>query len=252
MDKKFVFISGLHRSGTSILHRILRSSEGISGFHDTNVPQDEGQHLQSVFQPAKTYGGPGKFAFHPEAHLDENSPLVTEENKRKLLEEWSKFWDMNKSILIEKSPPNLVRTRFLQAMFPNAYFLTVIRHPVAVALATKKWSGTSVDHLFDHWLKAHDIYSADKKQLKHEITFTYEDMVENPSKVIGAIGSFLGTELPYKEGFSNKNVDYFAKWPAENVNFFFRGSRKNTIRKYEDKVAAYGYSLIDLNKYNKL
>jgi len=53
MDKKFVFISGLHRSGTSILHRILRSSEGISGFHDTNVPQDEGQHLQSVFNPQK-------------------------------------------------------------------------------------------------------------------------------------------------------------------------------------------------------
>jgi hypothetical protein len=251
MDKKFVFISGLHRSGTSILHRILRSSEGISGFHGTNVPQDEGQHLQSVFKPAKSYGGPGKFAFHPEAHLDENSPLVTDKNKIKLLEEWSKFWDMKKSILIEKSPPNLVRTRFLQSMFPNAYFLTIIRHPVAVALATKKWSGTSVDNLFDHWLKAHDIYSADKIYLRHELTFTYENMAENSAKIIDVIGSFLGIELPYDGDFLNKNVDYFSKWPVKNVNIFFRGPRKNTIRKYEDKVSAYGYSLIDLNKYNK-
>jgi len=111
---KNVFICGLHKSGTSIIHDILRQHSEISGFENTNVPKDEGQHLQSVFSTALPYGGPGKFALSPKAHLDEKSSLITAENKKKLFDEWSKFWDLGKTVLVEKSPINLVRTRFLQ------------------------------------------------------------------------------------------------------------------------------------------
>ena len=76
-DKTFVFIGGLHRSGTSILHRLLCEHPDTSGFEDTGVPEDEGQHLQSVFEPAYIHGGPGEFAFHAEAHLTEKSSLVS-------------------------------------------------------------------------------------------------------------------------------------------------------------------------------
>src|ERR1700693_1221710 len=83
----FVFLGGLHRSGTTLLFRMLREHPAISGFannQDANewlAAEDEGQYLQSVYPQAIFWGGPGKFAFSPEAHLTEQSELLTVESK---------------------------------------------------------------------------------------------------------------------------------------------------------------------------
>lgn len=53
------------------------ASPGASGFEDTGVPEDGGQHPQSVFEPASVYGGPGEFAFYAGAHLSEESALIS-------------------------------------------------------------------------------------------------------------------------------------------------------------------------------
>ena len=79
--KTLVFVGGLHRSGTSLLHRCLAEHPDASGFRGTGVPEDEGQHLQSVYRPARAHGGPGRFGFDPGAHLTEESPLVSDENR---------------------------------------------------------------------------------------------------------------------------------------------------------------------------
>ena len=140
--KKFIFISGLHRSGTSLLYRILKEQDEISGLSKTNELEDEGQHVQTVYKPAYEFGGVGKFGFNINARLDENSKLINELNRKKLFNEWSRFWDLEKNILLEKSPPNIIRTRFLQKMFPNSYFINITRHPIATSIASKKWSKT--------------------------------------------------------------------------------------------------------------
>lgn len=44
MEKKYVFIGGLHRSGTSTITNILGTSNLVSILTDTNVPENEGQH----------------------------------------------------------------------------------------------------------------------------------------------------------------------------------------------------------------
>ena len=76
-EHRFVFLAGLHRSGTTLLARLLAAHPEISGFSGTGVPADEGQHLQSVYPAAKEYGGPGRFGFAPESHLTEASPLAS-------------------------------------------------------------------------------------------------------------------------------------------------------------------------------
>ena len=82
---KFIFICGLHRSGTSLLYKILKSQSEISGLSNTGAIEDEGQHLQSIFKAANKFGGPGKFGFNKASYLDESSELINEENKKKLL-----------------------------------------------------------------------------------------------------------------------------------------------------------------------
>ena len=66
-NRKIIFICGLHRSGTSLLYKILKNQSQISGLEETKVVEDEGQHIQTVYPTALTYGGPGKFGFHEES-----------------------------------------------------------------------------------------------------------------------------------------------------------------------------------------
>ena len=155
-SQRYLFIGGLHRSGTSLLRRALQSHSRIGAFRNTPAPEDEGQHLQTIFPTAAVYGGPGRFCFARDACLTETSSFVTPENREKLLREWGRYWDKDKTVLMEKSPPNLIRiVRFLQAMFPDSLFLMIIRHPLAGSYATQKWSNTDILELVEHWIIAH-------------------------------------------------------------------------------------------------
>ena len=76
-EQRLVFVGGLHRIGTTPLARCLAAHPQISGFEHTGVEEDEGQHLQTVYPPARAHGGPGRFALSAAAHLTETSPLLT-------------------------------------------------------------------------------------------------------------------------------------------------------------------------------
>ena len=218
VHKKYIFIVGLHRSGTTLLANYLKEHPDVSGFENTDFPMDEGQFLQTVFPIAKEYGGPGKFGFDRRSHLTENSLLLTEENHQQLHDEWSRYWDLSKEYLLEKSPPSITKTRFLQKVFPNSYFILIQRHPLAVSYATQKWSKTSIKLLLEHWLECHNIFHNDSKYLKNVYTVKYENIVGNPLKEINNIYNFIGLKsLNNKELFNDKikkniNTKYFDMW----------------------------------------
>jgi hypothetical protein len=231
------------------LHKILSASEDISGFENTGVMEDEGQHLQTVYKPAKCFGGPGKFAFNNNARLDENSDLINLENKHKLLIEWGRYWNTDKPVLIEKSPPNLIRTRFLQAMFTNTYFITIIRHPIPVSYATQKWSKTNLEDLIKHWVIAHQIYYNDKKLLKNELFLSYEDMINSPSKIFSYISEFLGVKIEFEDRLQDSNNKYFKMWKSRNLFHIKTNLEKlKIIQNNEVLVNQFGYSLIDIER----
>jgi hypothetical protein len=240
MEQRLVFVGGLHRSGTSLLTRCLAQHPLVSGFEGTGVPEDEGQHLQTVYRPAKDFGGPGRFAFDPDARLTEDSPLVTDESRRRLMEEWGRWWDTTKPVLVEKSPPNLVRCRFLQALFPGARLVMVQRHPLAVAYATQKWSRTSLRSLLRHWLAAHEAFEEDRPRLEHVQLVRFEDFAAEPAATLEAVYGFLGLD-PVPPGIEirpDANDAYLARWREEP-----RLRRSRLARAFERRVQRFGYSL---------
>jgi Sulfotransferase family len=268
---KYVFVCGLPRSGTSLLGRNIARMENCTGLHNTGVFEDEGRFLQDVYPTEDVCGGPGRFGFDPRAHLTETSPLLTDENVAKLRASWHPYWDHSKTIFVEKTPANLLMTRFLQAAFPNSYFIVIKRHPISVGMAAQKWkvNVTSLCNMFEHWLHCHGLYEQDKKYLKHVYQLRYEDYIENPVKYHQEIAGFIGTrvsEPPRQDGFR-----YVAQWRnplglrvpegtmeavtgAHNQKYFNRWSdllSKSLLRryyryiavKYEPKFTEYGYSL---------
>lgn len=212
-NHRFLFIGGLHRSGTSIVHQLLREHPDASGFSDTGVPEDEGQHLQTVFPPAHELGGPGGFAFDPRSHLTEDSALITPENREKLLREWGAYYQLDKKVLLEKSPPDLVRSRFLQELFPDAFFLFVVRHPVAVTLATRKWRDATLVEMLLHWHVAYSTMLMDLRRLRRYKIIRYEDLVESPQRWCDEICDRIAIERFTPRGaVANHNLKYFKAW----------------------------------------
>lgn len=253
---KYVFLCGLHRSGTTVLGRNVGRLEQCTGFKNTPRSSDEeGQVLQDVYPVDTDFGGAGRFGFDPRAHVTENSDLLTPENIANLRASWHSYWADDKAICIEKTPRNLLMTRFMQAAFPNSYFIVIKRHPIAVSMATQRLKGpgifwklrpASLHRLFEHWLHCHRMFEQDKKYLNRVYELSYEDYIENPSKYHREIAAFIGTRVP--EGLMEEITDaynqkYIDRWRHLLTNSFFSGYYRYIARKYESRFTAHGYSL---------
>ncbi|MQA75727.1 MAG: hypothetical protein GEU88_15530 [Solirubrobacterales bacterium] len=257
---RILFVGGLHRSGTTPVTRWIAQRPDVSALTGTGVPEDEGQHLQDVYPPARAHGGPGKFALSPEAHLTDRSPMVTVANAERIWSAWAPHWNLDADLVVEKSPANLVRTRFLQALFPGrSCFLLVVRHPIAVAYATKRWTRrpswvppqasrrmelfqAGTGSLVRHWATAHGLFLSDAPFLDHVMIVRYEDLVAEPEAEINGIARFLG--LPRRPGDyevrPGLNERYIERWNRRRVRLARRWSVE---REYEDAARRFGYSL---------
>ena len=252
---RHVFVGGLHRSGTTPLARLLGQHPEISGLTGTGVSEDEGQHLQDVYAKIRAHGGMGRFANTQAAHLTARSPLVSAANADRLVDAWSPYWDDRRRLLLEKSPANLIMTTFLEALFPGAAFIVVVRHPIAVALAMQKWNPTivarngrrrtSLSGLVSHWLAAHALLRADAPQVGRLHVVRYEDLVADPQSRLAQIGEFLRLRSPLEPsglrgGMSSR---YQQDWDAMRRSPLRRHLRRRIEERYAEDVAAYGYDL---------
>jgi GNAT superfamily N-acetyltransferase len=250
-DRTLVFVGGLHRSGTTPLARCLAAHPRVSGFAATGEKEDEGQHLQSVYPSARQYGGAGRFAHTSLPHLTEGSPLATPENARRLVEGWAPYWDLDRPVLLEKSPPNLVMTRFLQALFPDARFVMMVRHPVVVTLSTHRWRGrTSYAKLLEHWFSAHDRFRADAPHIRNLCVVKYEELVADPPTTLARVGSFLRLDgdVPASSLQTHRSDTYQRQWAALIARApWQRIAITRLLNRYEERAREYGYSLRDLS-----
>ncbi|MCW8091286.1 sulfotransferase family protein [Alteromonas sp. ASW11-130] len=249
IDKDFLFLAGHHRSGTSLMHEIIRGHPKVSGFSNTGVPEDEGQHLQDVYAPALAFGGAGKYIFDQNSYMNEHHVLATAHNAKTLYQQWEKFYNSDCHYYIEKSPPNLIRTRFLQTLFPNSKFVIILRHPLAVAYATQKWSKTSIKSLVEHTLRGYEIFFNDLNHLNEVYVLRYEEFIEQPQVELDKIFKFLELEaIPIQhEVRKNINDKYFAMWEA-NRSSIIKKMQFPVTRAIEKRANLFGYSIKEFRK----
>lgn len=132
----FLHVGGPHRGGTTILWELLREHPRLAGFgNKVGADASEGVFMQTVFphmgvgheinavdiamgrtdsRLSKAMKGLGRYAFNERFHFTEDSHLVTIQNRDKLLRQWGYFWDLERPVLLEKSPTNMVMSRLLQ------------------------------------------------------------------------------------------------------------------------------------------
>ena len=140
-------------------------------------------------------------------------------------------------MLLEKSPPNLVRMRFLQALFPQASFVVVVRHPVVVALGTKKWARTtSWTTLMANWFAAHETFLEDATRIHRLHAVRYEDFAADPARVLAEIAAFAGLdgEVPSDSVQAQRSVRYAQIWHGweRSANPWLRARHRRLCRRF--------------------
>ena len=236
---RVVFICGLHRSGTTLLHDYLCAHYDLSFFQSTKVPENEGQFLQDVFMAERPFGGPGAFAFYPQMQFAPvTPPEAAEATGRRLLAQWDGWSTGESPVLLEKSPPNIVRIAYFRSLFPNARFIVWTRDPRAVTLSTQKWHDLPVSQLMMHWSAAYMKAFADLEA--DCIVASYEAFCADPAGTAARLAEFCGfarrpEPLPLAERFAtveNANAKYLPHFPES-----FR--MRNPVRAWE----LFGYSI---------
>jgi hypothetical protein len=246
---RFVFVGGVHRSGTSYTARAIATHPGISAFRDTGVQEDEGEHLQSVYPDSWDHGGMGRFAFAPAAHLTEQSPLVNDDSRQVLWEEWGRLWDLSRPVLLEKSPPNLLKMRFLQALFPDSGQVLVIRHPVSVVLSSLRWRTAlggvlSAHRVLDHWIAANELAMADAAHVRRLYVLRYEDLLSDSPHELERISTALDLTPDFSpERFdASREARNLEDWKSLAAGSIRRGYFRWIERRYEPLIQRFGYS----------
>lgn len=235
MTSQFIFIGGLQRSGTTVLGRLLAQHSEMTGMTGTPTREDEGQFVQDVYLTDHEMGrqmhreiftGSGRivrWAYHPQAHLVEEDARSIPGAGRRLRASWSGYWEKpDAAVLIEKSPSNLMRTRFLQELFSGAGFIIITRHPLMQALAVRKWAmyrtrvGFSLSLLIDHWLTAMECFASDQPSLERSLIVKYEDLTAAPTETLTVCQRFIGVPVEHlsTSAITNRNSRYAAYWSA--------------------------------------
>lgn len=205
---RYVFVGGLHRSGTSLVARLIGDLPGVSAINAAPVPEKEGVYLQGAIPHTARHGTPMHFATDPAQHHIEGSDFDRLETQMRLQRDWAPYF-AEAPWRVEKSPVNLTRMRLYQQLFPLSQFVVVTRHPEAVAAATSKW--VDMDHaaMMDHWLDAHDIVRRGLAYLHAVMTVRYEDLVADPTATLARLAAFLDVNaVPAPQDIRNGNRDY--------------------------------------------
>lgn len=129
---------------------------------------------------------------------------------------------------------SVLTSRLLQALLaPKATFLFITRHPLAVALAHKRWASCarmSIGSLVLHYVVSHRILAADLPHLSRVRVLRYEDLVDGPKGVGGPKGctnrvlGWLGLRPLAASAFAAIASDTNAKYEREYCHGARNGS----------------------------
>ena len=184
----WLFVLGLNNSGTSILAHLLETHPEIRA-----LPA-EGQALTKALPTGAELGVRRNWTtrmeqFHWTEDTHSDAALRTRYD-------WAYHANPRPGIVLEKSPPNTVRGRWLQEHFRPSRFIGIARHPYAVCEGMRRRGGLPVAESARHWALGNATMLDDADQLDRFELVTYEHICDQPDETLTRVESFLNLEIP--------------------------------------------------------
>lgn len=222
-NKTWLFLVGCYNSGTTLLAELLGHHPSISAL------PTEGHFITDQFIKDYDIGLPRMWVDREDIFcLNEND---TGPDPYRLTKEWAMRLDCRKPVLLEKSPPNAAKTRWLQQHFENAHFVGIMRNPYAVAEGITRKADPK--HLINswpieksayQWMRSNQVLIEDAKHLKKFMWIKYEDFAEDTVTALNSITDFIGVP-------SFKNFESDRNWSIHERNESVRNMNSESIKR---------------------
>lgn len=221
----WLFLLGANNSGTTVLERILQSHSLIR-----SLPS-EGQLITDALPRPDRLGLVRIWSTRLDIFrwTDEDDPRPAWRAKR----DWANSYPKRHGILLEKSPPNTVRSRWLQRNFRPSRFIAIVRNPFAVCEGIRRRTGCHIETAAQHWRTANECMFADMDHLRKCFWLRYEDFTERPNECLHSIQAFLNLSSPFElssvhnvsahgvtgevRGLRNQNAESFNRLSSSDI-----------------------------------
>lgn len=198
---KWVFIAGCYNSGTTLLNSLLGSHPSVSAL------PTEGQYLTDQLPTDHEIGLSRMWTVREDMYRLDGSSVGPDVIRIK--KEWGSRHDRSRPVLLECTPANVARMRWLDKNFENAHFVAIVRNGYAVAEGIRRKGRPSenlarwpIARAASQWERSNEIMLEDSAHLKKFLLIKYEDLVEDPVAGLNQICRFLevGEDLIDPEG----------------------------------------------------
>jgi hypothetical protein len=244
MEHKYLFILSPPYSGSTLIVQLVGTSKNASIF---SSKQSEGQKLEEL-KPIMLID-----------KWDETKKLPWKKIKKVFLENW----DLKKPILVEKSPPNIIRTKDIIQEFQPVFFIITIKNPYSWAYSVKRRKDQiKFSKVAQNWVRMAKHQMNNISNLKNSLFFKYEDLTDDPEKVSQDIGNFLNelNDINYDKKFkvhsligrkpkkiSNLNNIAISKMSLDNIHEI------NKVLNQEKEILKYfSYDILSDDEYHSI
>ncbi len=213
---KHVFITGCPRSGTTMLASMLGSADSCIATPESDFFIDfVYKHLGNSSANSKKedfesfLSSNYRFKQWQLASTDiENIPqTITYENFGSAIESTQKLYALKhstitseESIVIDHTPTNILHFNILNDLFPESYFIFIVRDPRAVYASVKDldWGANSALQLAEEWNEYVALYLSIEKLFPKRVSLIrYEDVLINAETELKRLCDFIG--VPYSK-----------------------------------------------------
>ena len=164
-----------------------------------------------------------------------------------IMKEWNKYWDLSKTILLEKSPPNIIRATSINKTFPNSYFVIFFRNPYAHCESLIRRNASNPAKAAGFTIKCLKFQKQNLLASLNSMKLSYEELTNSPDCFKKRIIEFL-PEL--------KNLDVKKEFKAHNFKnknlpiIDLNTEKINKLSQFEiDKINEVFRDNIDLLEY---
>ena len=195
--KSYIFLLCPPYSGSTVLWKLLSTSNAVS-----SLPS-EGQFIPEVKEVMR----------QDPWNSDVKLPW------KKIKEVWDRYWDQDKPLLLEKSPPHIIRTSEIVEHFSPIYFLLMIRNPYAHCEGLIR-RNRNAKKAAEFTVRCMRQQAENADTLNNTLCFTYEELVKNPEFISRKIRSFLPEigELKHTQKFKVHSIDGVLERELTNLN----------------------------------
>lgn len=165
----YLFILSPPFSGSTALWQFVSTSAAVS-----SLP-GEGQFLPEVKEIMR------KDPWNPDLQL----PWEAIKNV------WRQYWDLDKPWLVEKSPPNLIRTKDIVRHFQPVHFLVMVRDPYAHCASLTRRAGWDTTRAAEFSLRCLRWQADNAAVLNNVVRLTYEQFSGEPQSTAAKLQAAL-------------------------------------------------------------